>query len=485
MRLLPEELFYKELDAKDFLRNYIKHSVVSISGGKDSLVALDLSYRIGIKKFVFGNTSMTFPKTEEYIRKLENFYEIEIIQVKPPRNFFDLVDDIGFPSQRLRWCCEVYKFGPLANYVLRKKIKYMITGIRSEESRKRRNYSKVGKNPLIPAIQINPILDWSIEEVWEYIKYYKLPYHPLYDMGYNRLGCWMCPFQNEGGFKRLHTIFPNLYEALNNSLYKNIKKFGKVGVRDIDNYIKEHAWTKNALPIRNIIEGSIEYKKNKDSTKFIIKCSNRNDFLKILRNSNLLKGKSLVFSENKKNFTLTIISKILNIYKVLIHCERQINCVGCGACRSLCSNGAINIENSKMSIDFSKCSFCLECLSTTKLRAGCIARNYAPIRKKFEVINLKKESMITSNNLLFEYENKGLIKTRKNIPEIQNKIEEFFQKKLQQPLKFLKINGVCMYSTQEMILNIRKEKGFTHIYINSVNEDVEEKINFLINIFKN
>ncbi|MHA1395972.1 MAG: phosphoadenosine phosphosulfate reductase family protein, partial [Promethearchaeota archaeon] len=293
MKLLPEELFYKELDAKDFLRNYLKQSAVSLSGGKDSLVALDLSYRVGIKKFVFGNTSMVFPKTEEYIRKLEKFYDIEIIQVKPPRIFLDLVDDLGFPSQRLRWCCEVYKFGPLANYVLKEKIKCLITGIRSEESRKRRNYSKISKNPLIPAIQINPILDWSTEEIWDYIKYYKLPYHPLYDMGYNRLGCWMCPFQKKEGFKRLQTIFPNLYKALVDSLYRNVKKFGKVGVRDIDNYIKEHAWTKNALPIRNIIGGSIKYEKNKDYSKYIIRCFNKIDFLNIIENSNLLKKKSL------------------------------------------------------------------------------------------------------------------------------------------------------------------------------------------------
>ena len=224
MRLLPEELFYKELDAKDFLRNYIKHSAVSISGGKDSLVALDLSYRIGIKKFVFGNTSMTFPKTEEYVKKLESFYDIEIIQVKPPREFLDLVSDIGYPSQRLRWCCEVYKFGPLANYVLKERIKFMITGIRSEESRKRRNYSKVGKNPLIPATQINPILDWNTKEIWEYINYYNLPYHPLYDKGYDRLGCWMCPFQKVEGFEGLKEFFPELNISLNESLYKNVKK---------------------------------------------------------------------------------------------------------------------------------------------------------------------------------------------------------------------------------------------------------------------
>ena len=54
MNLLSKGLFYKELGAKDFLRDYLKDSAVSISGGKDSLVAMDLSIRAGIKRFVFG-----------------------------------------------------------------------------------------------------------------------------------------------------------------------------------------------------------------------------------------------------------------------------------------------------------------------------------------------------------------------------------------------------------------------------------------------
>ena len=204
MRLLPEKLFLKELDAKEFLRSYLESSAVSISGGKDSLVALDLSYRVGIRKFVFGNTTLTFPGTEEYLKNLERYYDIEIEQVRPPRDFFDLVNDIGFPSQRLRWCCEVYKFGPFSNYVLKNKTKSLITGIRADESRKRQNYSAVSRNPLIPTTQINPIITWTTEEVWHYIKYYDLPYHPLYNQGYERLGCWMCPFQKPEGFRRLY-----------------------------------------------------------------------------------------------------------------------------------------------------------------------------------------------------------------------------------------------------------------------------------------
>ena len=86
MELIPEKLFYKEIDAKDFIRGYLRNSSVSISGGKDSLVAMDLSMRAGIKKFIFGNTTLTYPGTLEYIDKLENHYDIKIdrsTKVKP------------------------------------------------------------------------------------------------------------------------------------------------------------------------------------------------------------------------------------------------------------------------------------------------------------------------------------------------------------------------------------------------------------------
>ncbi|GAH92214.1 unnamed protein product, partial [marine sediment metagenome] len=48
--------------------------------------------------------------------------------------------------------------------VLKNKIKYLITGIRSRESVKRKKYEKISKNPLIPAVQINPILEWTKED---------------------------------------------------------------------------------------------------------------------------------------------------------------------------------------------------------------------------------------------------------------------------------------------------------------------------------
>ena len=479
MELLPEELFYKEIDAKDFIRDYLKNTAVSISGGKDSLVALDLSMRAGIKKFIFGNTTLTYPGTLEYIDKLEKHYDIKVDRATPERSFMDLVKDLGYPSRRLRWCCEVYKFGPITHYVLENKIKYLITGIRAEESVKRKKYEKISKNPLIPVVQINPILEWTKEDIWNYIKHYELPYHPLYDVGYDRLGCWLCPFQNAGNFKRLKDNFPNLYEILITSLTENVKKFGKVGVRELNDYVNNFGWLTNALPIRNIKKGNIEFSKNHKETKYIIICFNELIFLKILNNIELLKKGSSSITIDNENYEIKLKSSFLDINKVLIYAEKQANCVGCGACKSLCPNSAVKIRKNQMMIDFSKCSYCLNCLKTTKMRAGCISRNYAPIRNKFAVRDMKGEHASLEKNLL---ESDGMIKTRMKLYEVKAKLSNYFINTLKEQPRYSEINNIYTFSTNDLFITIRKKQGFTLVDLKCTN--AEEKLNLLINILK-
>ena len=481
MQLLPEDLFFKEIDAKDFIRDYLKGSSVSISGGKDSLVALDLSVRAGIKKFIFCDTTLTYPGTLEYINKLEKYYDIKIDRAIPERPFLELVKNIGFPSRRLRWCCEVYKFGPLTYYVIENKIKYLITGIRAEESVKRKKYEKVSKNPLIPAVQINPILEWTEDDVWNYINHYELPYHRLYDIGYKRLGCWLCPFQNKGDFKRLKDNFPTLYKTLIISLTENVKKFGKVGVRELNDYIDNFGWLTNALPIRNIKKGYIEYSKNHKETKYKITCFKEKVFLKILNNIEILKNKSSTTIIDNENLEIKLKSSFLDIYKILIYVEKQINCIGCGACKSLCPNSAIKIKNNQMLIDFSKCSYCLNCLKTDKMRAGCISRNYTPIRNKFVVRDIEGEHASLEKNLL---ESDGLIKTRKKLPEVKAKLSNFFINTLNKQPRYSEINNIYVFSTNDLFITIRKKQGFTLVDLKCNNKNIEENLNLLINALK-
>jgi phosphoadenosine phosphosulfate reductase len=106
----------------------------------------------------------------------------------------------GAPTRLVRWCCDLYK-------ELGGKGKVKITGVRAAESKKRKQNWRI----LTPWKRdgswiVNPILFWTDEDVWKFIRDNDIPYCPLYDEGFKRLGCVGCPLGAKGNrlkeFKR-------------------------------------------------------------------------------------------------------------------------------------------------------------------------------------------------------------------------------------------------------------------------------------------
>lgn len=73
---------------------------------------------------------------------------------------------------------------------------------------------------------INPIIDWTTDEVWEFIKEYKIPYCSLYDEGFERLGCIGCPMghHQEEEFERWPKYKELYLTAFGKMLEENKKK---------------------------------------------------------------------------------------------------------------------------------------------------------------------------------------------------------------------------------------------------------------------
>ena len=74
---------------------------------------------------------------------------------------------------------------------------------------------------------LNPIVDWSTSDVWEFIKNYNIPYCQLYDEGYTRLGCIGCPMQGARGMKidfERWTKYKESYIRAFDRMLKNEKK---------------------------------------------------------------------------------------------------------------------------------------------------------------------------------------------------------------------------------------------------------------------
>lgn len=165
---------------------------IAYSGGKDSDVILELAKMSGIEyRAIYKNTTIDPPGTIKHV--IDNGVEIR----RPKETFFSLMMKKGFPSRFRRFCCSVLKeYKILDNSVM---------GIRKCESVKR---SKMYKEPTACRIYgskknhvnaIYPILEWSDEDVLEFIEERGIKLHPLYyrkdgtiDLG-RRLGCMCCP----------------------------------------------------------------------------------------------------------------------------------------------------------------------------------------------------------------------------------------------------------------------------------------------------
>jgi phosphoadenosine phosphosulfate reductase len=341
-----------------------QNTYISVSGGMDSLVALDLAFRAGVKRAVFCDTTIEYPETVEYVKTLPSFFDVELEIVSAPRDFFTVIREIGIPSRRARWCCDVFKFGPLARFSAEHGVDAFITGLRSEESAKRADYGFVDDNPLVPAEQLNPILHWERKDVIKYTKKYKLPLNPMY-RHFDRVGCWPCPFRTDEAWKKTRELYPQLAEKLRKELHHFANK---MNVNEKD-YIENNGWMTWISPTHK--RPSAIYSSCEKTAVFWgmneIQAQRVEKILPILVKDFRRIGRRIRISTDG-----------IPAVKINILIEKAINCVRCGACLATCPSGALFIDGESINVDISQCTRCLRCLNTSILKSACVFRNYAP-----------------------------------------------------------------------------------------------------------
>lgn len=201
------------------VQNDPKGFVVCDSGGKDSNVIKELAYLSGVPfEIIHNHTTVDYPETVYYVRRekkrweeLGISYTISYPIYKGKRTtFWELIPLKGPPLRHRRWCCDVLKESQNCN-------RYIITGVRWEESTRRKmnrapyeiqrttkdriklqNDNDVNRKlteicQLKGKVIVNPIIDWTTTEVWEFIERYHIVTNPLYQKGHKRIGCVGCP----------------------------------------------------------------------------------------------------------------------------------------------------------------------------------------------------------------------------------------------------------------------------------------------------
>ncbi len=227
---------------------------VSFSGGKDSLATLDLT-RKALKqpiKVFFANTGIEFPETVEFARRFCRENNIELVEVEAKEAFWENLPSFGPPAKDFRWCCKVCKLAPI-NAVMEECSRsgnkcLTVDGKRKYESFARARIAPKEENPFIPGqVSLFPIRNWRAIEVWLYIYYRKLEYNPLYDQGFERVGCWLCPAELSAEYYRFRELHPELFERWNEYLLKWAEEHGVA-----EEYIKHGFWRWKTLPPKMI-----------------------------------------------------------------------------------------------------------------------------------------------------------------------------------------------------------------------------------------
>lgn len=209
---------------------------VTDSGGKDSSVIKKLAELSGVKYIVrHSHTTLDHPETVYFIRREKARLKamgIDYEIIYPKKSFYRLaLDYMMLPTRHARYCCSVLKENNNRGYLT-------VTGVRRAESKQRSTRGMVEtmgstkKKAIIlmndndearkefetctakEAKILNPIIDWTDADVWDFIQQYDLPVNPLYSMGYKRVGCIGCPMASTKERRREYAEMPKYRESM-------------------------------------------------------------------------------------------------------------------------------------------------------------------------------------------------------------------------------------------------------------------------------
>ncbi len=391
--------------------------VISFSGGKDSTVTADLVIKAMSNPslvHIFGNTTLEFPTTLEYAARYRQAHPLAIFQTakNDEQVFYDVCEDIGPPARMMRWCCSMFKTGPITrviNGMYRSQQILTFYGIRKSESVSRSKYNRIEDDAESVKIQqqtvASPIFFWKDIDIWLYILAEKIDFNAAYRLGYDRVGCWCCPNNNQRAQFLSRIYMPEESKKWRRFLLDFTRKIGKP---DPEVYVDSGKWKArqggNGLPSAGDVKIRFTNCTTEDHAKIYRLVRPFDDELvgmfvplgilapelgkKLLHETIVLDPRTKVpilsiqpFTQDGYGYAVKVrtmnVADHDNLQRMVGYQVRKFNaCRKCLKCESLCRAGAISIIGDTYYIDPDKCVHCKMCMTAKYLDGGCMMDKY-------------------------------------------------------------------------------------------------------------
>lgn len=419
-------LNYIKAEAFEFIKKEAgKYSeeqlAISFSGGKDSTVVADLVVRALSNPsivHIYGDTTLELPLSYEYAQRFRKNNPRCIFKVSKNKDqeFYDVAKKIGPPARMLRWCCTMFKTGPITrtiNGIFRDKQILTFYGIRKNESTSRSKYnrveSKAGEVKILKQTVASPIFYWCDGDIWLYMLAENVDFNDAYRLGYDRVGCWCCPNANERTTFLSKVYIPEQFKKWRDFLIDFAKSVGKP---DPEEYIDGGFWKarQGGNGVKAAENIKIKYTNCTAEDHAKIYSLNRpieDYFYNMFTPFGIVSrelGKKLINEVivldqrtnvpiisiqpfNNDGYQHAVKIKTMNVEKhddlqrMISYQIRKYNaCMRCLKCESICRFGAITITPNEYKIDENKCKRCKACVSPKILVGGCLMSNYLSVK---------------------------------------------------------------------------------------------------------
>lgn len=391
--------------------------VISFSGGKDSSVTADLVTKALSNPYIvhiYGDTTLEFPSTSEYVVRYRDNHPNAIFQVakNEEQSFFDVCKDIGPPARMMRWCCSMFKTGPITrviNSLYRSDQVLTFYGIRKSESVSRSKYNRIEDSADALKIQqqtvASPIFFWKDADIWLYILSEDIDFNEAYRLGYDRVGCWCCPNNNLRAQFLSRIYMPKESREWRKMLIDFARRIGKP---DPEVYVDTGKWKArqggNGLVVARDVKIRFTNCTAEEHSKIYQLIKPYDDELvgmfvpfgriapelgrKILNEVIVLDSHTNVpiisvqpFQQDGYEYAVKIrtmnVANHDELQRMIGYQIKKYNaCRKCLKCESLCRAGAITINNEGYYVDPAKCIHCKSCMTAKYLAGGCMMDKY-------------------------------------------------------------------------------------------------------------